>query len=416
MKLLVYSHDAFGLGNIRRMLAICEHLLQEIPQISILVLSGSPALHSLRLPAGLDYIKLPCVGRNTTGQLDVKYLYTSLDETIQLRSHLIQTACSHFQPDVFLVDKKPLGFYSELALTLEQLKLDPCKCVLMLRDILDTPETTVQEWQQKQYYQAVSDYYDQVWVAGTPEIFDVRQEYQFPPEVAEKVQFCGYIRRGGRVAPSYQIRSQLGLASDHTMVLVTAGGGGDGESLLKIYLQSYLSDTSLQASQLQHILVTGPDMPLSTRQTLWEAAREYPQVQVIDFTADMESYMNAADVVVAMGGYNTFCEIVSLQKQAVIVPRCQPVQEQLLRIERVSHLDLFQWIHPDQLTPNSLATAVLTELQAKDNKHSRAWDQVDLNALPRITSYLHQLLPVTGSIPTWIALPIPDFYSPVTLV
>ena len=58
MKLLVYSHDAFGLGNIRRMLAICQHLLQENSNLSILVLSGSPALHSLRLPSGLGLHKV----------------------------------------------------------------------------------------------------------------------------------------------------------------------------------------------------------------------------------------------------------------------------------------------------------------------------------------------------------------------
>ncbi|RMF26089.1 MAG: glycosyltransferase, partial [Cyanobacteria bacterium J083] len=44
MRLVVYSHDAFGLGNIRRMLAICQHLLATIPNVSILVLSGSPAI------------------------------------------------------------------------------------------------------------------------------------------------------------------------------------------------------------------------------------------------------------------------------------------------------------------------------------------------------------------------------------
>ena len=54
MKLMVYSHDAFGLGNIRRMLTICEYLLRTLPSISILVVSGSPALHTLRLPEGVQ--------------------------------------------------------------------------------------------------------------------------------------------------------------------------------------------------------------------------------------------------------------------------------------------------------------------------------------------------------------------------
>lgn len=60
MRLIVYSHDSFGLGNIRRMLSICEYSIDNVPEMSILILSGSPVLHSFRMHPGLDYIKLPC--------------------------------------------------------------------------------------------------------------------------------------------------------------------------------------------------------------------------------------------------------------------------------------------------------------------------------------------------------------------
>jgi len=63
-RLLVYSHDTFGLGNIRRMLAICEHLVETDVDLSILLVTGSPVIHNLRLPARLDYIKLPCLTRS----------------------------------------------------------------------------------------------------------------------------------------------------------------------------------------------------------------------------------------------------------------------------------------------------------------------------------------------------------------
>ena len=92
MRLMVYSHDSFGLGNIRRMLAICNYLLEAIPQLSILVVSGSPVIHSFRIPQRLDYIKLPCIGRNELGEVSAKYLSTGTDELSKLRSDLIKTA------------------------------------------------------------------------------------------------------------------------------------------------------------------------------------------------------------------------------------------------------------------------------------------------------------------------------------
>ena len=197
MRLMVYSHDAFGLGNLRRMLAICEHLLTHWPQLSILLVSGSPMLQGFRLPTGLDYIKLPCLSRGLTGVLSAKYLGTATEETIAFRSHLILSAARHYKPDLLLVDKKPYGIEGELRRTLTYLsrQLPHTKRVLLLRDILDHPDRICGEWLAQGYYQAIQDHYDQVDVMGTPEIFNLAQEYRFPLPVARKVHYCGYIRK-----------------------------------------------------------------------------------------------------------------------------------------------------------------------------------------------------------------------------
>ena len=196
-KIMVYSHDAFGLGNIRRMFAICQHLLKSIPNLSILLLSGSPILQSFRLPVGLDYIKLPCLNRGRSGQMAVKYLNADLESTLKLRSELILAAARNYQPDLVLVDKKPSGIQGELNLTINYLKtyLPATKLVLLLRDILDTPEKTIQEWHREDYYRQVESIYDRLLVVGMPELFDLIQEYQFNSAIADKVRYCGYIRK-----------------------------------------------------------------------------------------------------------------------------------------------------------------------------------------------------------------------------
>ncbi|MEO0457541.1 MAG: glycosyltransferase, partial [Cyanobacteria bacterium P01_A01_bin.114] len=114
MRLMVYSHDAFGLGNLRRMLAICDYLLSCWPRLSILLVSGSPMLQGFRLPKRLDYIKLPCLSRGVSGELSAKYLGTSIEETVELRSQLIYSAAAHYKPDLLLIDKKPTGLRREL--------------------------------------------------------------------------------------------------------------------------------------------------------------------------------------------------------------------------------------------------------------------------------------------------------------
>jgi predicted glycosyltransferase len=50
--------------------------------------------------------------------------------------------------------------------------------------------------------------------------------------------------------------------------------------------------------------------------------------------------MAAATGIVAMGGYNTFCEILSFDKPALIVPRTEPRLEQYIRASRAQALGL----------------------------------------------------------------------------
>lgn len=384
MRITIYSHDTYGLGNIRRMLEICKHLLKTIPNASILLVSGSPLLHSFRLPEGLDYIKIPCIGRDREGQLSAKFLRTDADETIELRSQIIKTAIINFKPDLLLVDKKPYALKGELKDTLEYIEqFSPqTKVVLLLRDILDTPEKTIAEWKENKYYQAIERYYDRVQVVGMREIFDVNKEYEFPINIAEKVKYCGYIRReSGDKTPDI-LRKELEVKAEEKLVLVTPGGGADGYRLIKNYLGAL--DREDFPRNVKSIIISGPEMPEEQREEIKENVAKDPQVKVIEFTDDLNSYMEAADLVVSMGGYNTTCEILSLNKKAVIVPRVKPVLEQWIRAERMSKLGLFIAIHPELLNPETMLSAILEQLNTKRPPISNIERIVDLDALQRI--------------------------------
>ncbi len=391
MRLMVYSHDSFGLGNIRRMLAICQHLLETIPELSILVISGSPVLHSFRMPKGLDYIKLPCLGRSQSGELSAKYLGTATDETVKLRSELIKATAINFKPDLLLVDKKPYALRGELKDTLQYLKVyyPQTKGVLLLRDILDTPEATIKEWHKHRYYEGTEMFYDQILVVGMPEIFDIAKEYQFPEAIAGKVRYCGYIRRQPGRQPRQILRQELQVNPDEQLVLVTPGGGGDGYRLVSTYL-SGLAQLPFQHN-IKSLIICGPEMPIIEREALHQVAAQYPQVQIQEFTDDMMSYMEAADAVVSMAGYNTICEILTFGKRAVVVPRTQPVKEQLIRAERMASLGLFKAIHPDVLMPENLMQAILEQLN-NQNSPLPPGSCLDLDALHRVAYHLHTLL------------------------
>src|SRR3546814_8340015 len=58
-----------------------------------------------------------------------------------------------------------------------------------------------------------------------------------------------------------------------------------------------------------------------------------PNVEAVTFETHLESLMDRAVGVVCMGGYNTFCEVLSFAKRALVVPRTEPRMEQHIRSE-----------------------------------------------------------------------------------
>ncbi len=391
-KILVYSHDTYGLGNLRRMLGICHALNQTNDELSILLISGSPMVHEFRLTDGIDYIKLPCLTRTDREDYAVKSLRMGIHETIKLRADLILAAAKNFQPDLFLVDKKPFGIKNELQPSFEYLKESKpeMKAALILRDILDTPESTMSVWNSHDYFQVINSYYDQVLVLGESEIFDPRSEYQFPKSVAEKVKFCGYTRREAGARSREEIRKKLQLEEKTRLILVTLGGGEDAFETITKYLEG--TNSLDENHRLHSLLIYGPEMNEPHRQALLQASSQNPHITLMEFTNDLMSYLNAADLVISMGGYNTICEILSLQKKAIVIPRVKPVQEQLMRAERMSKLGFFKFIHPENLTSDGLMSAMQIEL----NSNQRPAVHFNLNAHHKITECVSELLLAGG--------------------
>jgi len=390
-RILIYSHDTFGLGNIRRMLEVARHLVQSSPEVSVLVITGSPMLHAFRIPPGIDYVKLPCLSRNTAGRYGARSLSMSLEGTVRLRANLIRSAITDFEPDLILVDKKPFGVEDELAGALESLPSGPRrpKLVLLLRDILDSPESTSRVWRKNGYFEAITAYYHQVLVVGCPEVFDLRHEYGFPPFAAAKVEFCGYIAREAGRRTRDDVRRELNVHAGEPLVLITPGGGEDGYSLVSAALRALAERPS--ATRPRAHIVCGPEMSETHRAAVAQAVSALPRVSMQDFSDDMMSLMGAADVVVAMGGYNTVCELLTLRKRAILVPRVQPGVEQCVRAERMAAMGLLRMVHPSQLTPASLMAGIDAELAAWTRRDQRPVLR-RLDGLERVTDAVFEAI------------------------
>lgn len=147
-RLLLYSHDTYGLGHLRRTLAIAGQVAADLPNSHQLLITGSMVAGAFGLPPRLDMIKLPALSKRSSGQYTARALPLSLGETIAWREQMILQAALNFEPHVLLVDKSPAGVQGELLPTLRYLKTwkPETRIVLGMRDIEDEPQATCAEW------------------------------------------------------------------------------------------------------------------------------------------------------------------------------------------------------------------------------------------------------------------------------
>ena len=149
-RILIYSHDSFGLGHLRRCRSIAHSLVAHYKGLSVLILSGSPIIGSFDFKARVDFVRIPGVIKLRDGEYTSLGLHIDLEQTLQMRESIIYHTAATFKPDIFLVDKEPTGLQGEVTTTLEMLKQQGCINVLGLRDIMDEPIQLKAEWERKQ--------------------------------------------------------------------------------------------------------------------------------------------------------------------------------------------------------------------------------------------------------------------------
>ncbi len=343
-RVLIYSHDTFGLGHLRRCRAIAHELVGRFKGISVLILSGSPVIGGFEFRARVDFVRIPGVIKLKDGSYTSLGLHIDLDQTMAMREAIIRKTAEVFSPDLFLVDKEPLGLEGEVAATLKMLRNRGVKVVLGLRDVIDAPDALRLEWRRKSALPALRELYDEIWVYGLEAFYHPLRDLDLGADIHRKTIFTGYLKR-----PS--VDDAFGLRMDRPYIMISPGGGKDGEEMVELSLQALWQSRRLEVAAL---VVLGPFMDEEKRAQFKRRAESMSNLTVLDYHPRMESLIENAAGLVAMGGYNTFCEILSFNKPAIIIPRFTPRTEQLLRARRAAELGLVTMLEPAAATAEGL--------------------------------------------------------------
>ncbi len=382
--ILIYSHDTYGLGHIRRTMAIAGHLREST--VNVLILTGSPIAGRFSFPENVDFVRIPGMIKKTNDEYQSLSIRIDPEHALNIRRSIILTTAKTFRPNLFLVDKEPLGLKKEVLPTLEWIQryCPHTKTVLGLRDIMDDRETVRADWVNKDVYRLLDQLYSEIWIYGRKSIYDAVKEYGIPDSVKEKIVFTGYLpRRVAGEKAKVKTRKKFCVGKNEQMIVVTTGGGGDGYDVMDCFLTMQEEGIFRQGKS---ILITGPFLPLSMRRKLAKRGRKL-QIKLLPFYPRMEEMIGAADLVISMGGYNTMCEILSQKTPSLIIPRETPRKEQLIRAQAFQHQQLIDYLPWNELTPQKLGGKI-NGMLANLQPYQQAMDQFELRGIDCIKQRL----------------------------
>ena len=381
-RIALYSHDALGLGHLRRNLAIAGALAKRETGHATLLVTGAREAGVFPMPPGTDCLALPALTK-AGGAYRPRSIGMDLDELVRLRSAAIASALVEFDPDVLIVDKRALGVRKELRPALEMLReRGHTRLVLGLRDVLDSPSEVRREWSAGGDADAAREYYDALWIYGDPQVYDVAVECGLEEELQDRICYSGYLARQHEPREKRYTELRALQLEDHPFALCLVGGGQDGHLLADAFAHAAFPPGLLG------VIVTGPFMPQSERHHLHRIAELRGNLRVVEFIKDPTLLMRLAESVVAMGGYNTVCELLTSGARTLIAPRTSPRREQLIRAERMAQLGVLDMVRPDELRPSLLTRWIAGEDEADPGARAR----VDLDGLRRLPVLLDELV------------------------
>lgn len=398
LRIALYSHDSLGLGHTRRNLAIAQALSDALPELtgrklSGLLITGERTATSYRCPKGFDWLVVPGI-RKGAGKYEARHLGVRSERLINIRSSVIGGALDAFRPHIVIVDRHPFGVDGELIKPLRDLKAakPETTLVLGLREVLDAPEVAAEEWK-RVGIASVSDVFDRVWVYGDRAIPDPLATGELPAEFAPMVDYTGLLSSGRKFSGRHN-------AATTPFVLTMLGGGSDGGDVARAAAAAPVP------AGVQHLVVTGPQMPAAERHAVEAAAG--PSTKVTTKVSDGMSYVASAEAVVSMAGYNTVAETLPTDTPALLVPRTTPRTEQIIRARGLGQTGAIDWVDPSEATSATigqwLAEAVANPAIRERQRGARAG--LELNGLNRAVDLAADLAWRTAK--AAVSLPAPE--------
>jgi predicted glycosyltransferase len=208
--------------------------------------------------------------------------------------------------------------------------------VLGLRGILGTPEETNSQVFHCEMERFLLEHYAAIHVYIDERVFRLEEYYDVPRALYPLIRYTGYVTRAAALAKD-ETRAQLGLAWDERVVVASFGGGQGTEALW----HALLNGLERIASRFERgYFAAGPYLEGDAYERLRRRVAGHPGWTWVRLLDLLPSWMAASDLFIGSGGYNSLAEVLSVNANALIIPRQLQEREQALHAARLAKLGM----------------------------------------------------------------------------
>jgi predicted glycosyltransferase/glycosyltransferase involved in cell wall biosynthesis len=334
-RVLFFAHDGTGLGHLKRL----SHLAEAIQgPCACLMVTGHSAT-SLVIPETIEFVHLPSHDNLLPDKASYwgrePFLKLDRDHALAFRRQMLESVVNDFEPDIIVVDYLPLGHHSELKAIISK---SPAQKYFIMRGVLDVPGNVRLDLLWGEAERALQYQFKKLLVAGDIRVCDIIKEYELRPEIADKVEYIGYVSAPLLKRNRDRIRTERGLSSNDLWVVCSAGGGEFGEEFIRECerLSCYFPDIYFD-------IIFGP-----------RANSEWPFCSGDIFISGKTRYLRgprnlgklhgSADIIISTGGYNSMVE--AMEGSATII--CSPSQKRKSG-EQYTHASRLREFYPIEI-------------------------------------------------------------------
>ena len=340
---LFWVQSLLGTGHLRRALLIAEALAGSGAEV-VIANGGLPS--PWPVPGGIGLAQLPPVtvrGADMTDLVDAKGHPVTDALRAERRDRLSRLAAS-LRPTLLLTELFPFGrraFRSELLPLLDAVRARGGGVAASVRDVLVSKvDASRQLWMRD----LAVERYAAVLVHGEESLFPFGLSFPFADALGARLHYTGFV----------QPALDLAAPTDQAAVVVSAGGGAVGATLLDI---AAAARPLTRFADRPWLLVGGSRLPPARREALKAVLPR--GVNLAHHRDDLPALAAAAEVAVSQAGYNSVVEGLAGGARMVLVPFSHGQEdEQSKRARRLAEQGLATWLPEPGLTPHRLAAAI----------------------------------------------------------